>query len=90
MQARKVLEYLEDIAEKLGVEIIYERLGGEDFRVAGGLCKLNGTHKIFMDQSETLEGRIRILTKALSSFNTEEIYLLPQIREILEKAQRSS
>ena len=89
MQAAKVFEHLEDLAEKLGVEIVYEKLGGEDFRVRGGLCKVRGRYKIFVDRSETIEGRIEILAKALSSLNTEGIYLLPQIREILEKAQRS-
>jgi len=90
MQPREVLEYLEDLAERLGIEIIYARLGGEDFRVKGGLCKVKGMHKIFIDPSETLEGQTRILTQALSSFNMEGIYLLPKIRELLEKAQRSS
>lgn len=90
MQAKKVLEYLEDLTEKLGVEIIYEKLGEEDIRVRGGLCKVKGTYKIFMDRSETMERQIETLARALSSFNTEEVYLLPHIREILEKAQKSS
>ena len=90
MQPRQVLEYLEDLAERLGVEIVYEKLGGEEFRVRGGLCKFRGRYKIFMDPSETVEGQIKILAKALSSFNTEDVYLLPHIRGILEKAQRSS
>lgn len=90
MEARKVLEYLEDLAERLGVEIAYERLGEEDFRARGGLCRFKGTYKIFVDRSETVEGQIEILARALASFNTEEVYLLPHIREILEKAQRSS
>ena len=38
MESRKVLEYLEDLALKLGIEIVYERLGGEEFSVRGGLC----------------------------------------------------
>ena len=90
MQARKVLEYLEDLAEKLGVEIVYEKLGDEDFRVRSGLCKVKGTHKIFMDRSERVEDRIEILARALSCFDTEGVYLLPYIRGILEKAQRLS
>jgi len=90
MQAREILEYLEDLAEKLGVEIVYEKLGDEEFRVRGGLCKVKGTHKIFMDRSERVEDRIEILARALSSFDTEGVYLLPYIRGILEKAQRPS
>lgn len=90
MQARKVLEYLEDLAEKLGVEIVHEKLGWDDFRVKGGLCRVRGTYKIFLDRSEPIEGQIEILARALASFNTDEVYLLPHIRGLLEKARRSS
>jgi len=37
MQHRKILEYLEELALKLGVEIVYEKLEGEDFPAGGGL-----------------------------------------------------
>lgn len=90
MESRKALEDLEDLAERLGVEIIYENLGREDFPVKSGLCRVKGAHKIFMDPGESVEARIEILARALSSFDTEEIYLRPFVREILEKAQRSS
>lgn len=90
MQSRKVLEHLEDLAEKLGIEIVHERLVEEDFSVRGGLCKVKGTYKILLDRSKLLEDQIAILSRALASFDTEGIYLLPYIREILEEARRSS
>jgi len=88
MQPIKVLESLEDLAEKLGVEIVYEKLRDEEISVRGGMCKVQKVYKIFMDPSEPMESRIKILARALSSFNTEDIYLLPFIREILEMAWR--
>ena len=90
MESRKVLEYLEDLAERLDVEIVYEKLREEEFSVKGGLCKVKGAYKIFMDRSEPIERRVEILARALSSFNTEGVYLLPFIRETLDKAQNSS
>ncbi len=90
MRNSKVLGYLEDLASRLGIDIVYEKLGGADFSIDEGLCKVKGVYKIFMDPSTPIEVRIAILARALSSFNTEELYLLPFIREILEKAQKSS
>ena len=87
MESRKVLEYLEDLAERLDVQIVYEKLREEDFSVKGGLCKVKGVYKMFMDPSEPMERRIEILARALSCFDTKEVYVLPFIREILEKAQ---
>ncbi len=84
------MEYLEELALKLGVEIVYGKLGEEEFSARGGLCKIKGAYKIFMDRSETIEGQIKILARALSSFDTEGVYVLPFIREILDKAKRFS
>jgi len=90
MQNSKVLGYLEDLAFRLGIEIVYEKLGEADFSIEGGLCKVKGVYKIFMDPSTPLEVQIEILARALSSFKIEDVYLLPFIREILEKAHKSS
>jgi len=87
MEYGKVLEYLEDLALKLGVEVVYERLENKDFLATGGLCRVKGAYKIFIDRSETIERRIKILARALSSFDREGVYILPYIREILEKAR---
>jgi hypothetical protein len=88
MQSMQVLEYLEDLAERLGVEIVYQKLGEEEFSVKGGLCKINGTFKIFLDRSKPLEDQINIVAQGLSAFDTEEVYLFPYIRDVLEKARR--
>ena len=87
MEYGKVLEYLEDLALKLGVEVVYEKLENKDFLATGGLCKVKGAYKIYIDRSETIERRIKILARALSSFDREGVYILPYIREILEKAR---
>ena len=88
MHSSQVLEYLEDLAERLGIEIVYQKLGEEEFSVKGGLCKINGTFKIFIDRSKSLEDQIAIVAQGLSSFDTEEVYLFPYIRNVLEKARR--
>jgi hypothetical protein len=88
MKSGQVLEYLEDLAEKLGIEIVYQKLGEEEFSVRGGLCKVNGIFKIFIDRSKSLEDQIHTVAQGLSFFDTDEIYLFPYIRDVLEKARR--
>ena len=88
MQSRQVLEYLEDLAERLGVEIVYQKLGEEEFTVRGGLCRINGAFKVFIDRSKPMDEQIKILAQGLSSFDTEEVYLFPYIRKMLDKARR--
>jgi hypothetical protein len=87
MEPRKVLEYLEDLALKLDIEVVYANLESRDPFTRGGLCRVKGKYKVFIDRSEKLQGRIKILSQALSAFDKEEIYILPFVREILEKAK---
>ena len=87
MQSKQVLEYLEDLAERIGVEIVYQKLEEDEFTVRGGLCRVNGTFKVFIDRSKPLDDQINILAQGLASFDTEELYLFPYIREVLAKAR---
>lgn len=87
MEPKRVLEHLEDLALKLGIEVVYERLEPKDPLTTGGLCKVKGKYKIFIDPYYTIDRRVEILTQALSSFDYDEIYVLPYIREILERAK---
>jgi hypothetical protein len=90
MHSKQVLEHLEDLAERLGVEVVYQKLEEEDFSVKGGLCKVNGTFKIFVDRSKTIDDQITIVARGLSSFDTDAIYLFPYIRKILDKVRMHS
>jgi hypothetical protein len=89
MESYKVLEHLEGLARKLGVEVVYQGLAMDEYSSGGGLCKVKGAYKVFLDRSEPTERRIQILARALSSFNSDEVYVLPAVREILEKSQSS-
>jgi hypothetical protein len=89
MQSRQMLEHLEELAARLGVEIVYQRLTEEEFSVRGGLCKINGVFKVFIDRSKPVDEQIKILAQGLSAFNVEEVYLFPYVREVLDRARRS-
>ncbi|MBW2057881.1 MAG: hypothetical protein JRH07_07245 [Deltaproteobacteria bacterium] len=89
METRRIVDHLEELAEKLGIEVIHESLAGEDFPVRSGICKVKGRYRILLDRSETAEDKMRVLARALACFNTEGVYLLPQIRGILEQVRRS-
>ncbi len=90
MEAWKILESLENIADKLDIEIVYEQVSSDEFLSNGGICKLKGQYKIFIDPYEPLKKKIAILVRALSSFDTEHIYMPPFIRETLEVAKNDT
>lgn len=88
MKPEAVLELLENTAHQLGIKVSYEQLS--QATTHGGLCKVKGTYRIIVDKRATAEERVITLATALATFDTTELELAPQVREILRQHQGSS
>lgn len=89
MEPEKTYQYLEDLAEKLGVSIRYEDLSCSEHTAKSALCRVKGRYLYIMDTSKDLTERIRLLSQCLSQMDLEGIYIVPAIRELLERSRRS-
>ncbi len=89
MEENRLLQELEEIAEKLSISIRYDDLMGTDLNVRGGLCKLRGRNVIIMDRRTPSRERIDLLVRALSQFDLSGISTRPYIRRILEDGSLS-
>ena len=74
-----ILNGLEDVLKKLDIQLKYERGG---FR--GGLCRIDDKEYFYLSKILSLEQKISIISHQLKNLNLENIYLKPQIRELLE------
>ncbi|UCD70558.1 MAG: hypothetical protein JSW70_06000 [Syntrophobacterales bacterium] len=83
MEENRLLQELEEIAEKLSIEVLYDDLMGMDFKVKGGLCKLKGRNVIIMDRRMSPRERIDLLVRALSQFDLSSISMKPYVRLII-------
>ena len=82
MEDKSVLNGLLDLAERLGVEVRHEFLGGE----GGGMCQLRGKNVLFVDLAAPLTEQIAQSAAALAGLeNLEEQYMIPKVRQMLEK-----
>ncbi|MEW6348118.1 MAG: hypothetical protein AB1646_03595 [Thermodesulfobacteriota bacterium] len=84
MNEHVYLEWLEDIATRLGVELRYENLGVPGIRTEGGLCRLSGKAVILIDRRESRRRKIRILVRALNRMDVDGIFIPPAVRRLLE------
>ncbi len=91
MDEDAVIEQLEQLAGKLGIEIRYEpiNLEEESINVVGGFCVLRGENLLIINSSVGMKDKIRVLAQALSRFSLDHIYVKPAIRELLEMASGS-
>jgi hypothetical protein len=80
MRDTKILMELEALAEKLGIQIIEERL----HKTRSGICRLRGQYMFFIEKSLKEKEKIQIMAGALARFPLNNTQMLPGIRKILE------
>jgi hypothetical protein len=76
-----LLNQLEELAERMAIAVRYENSPG-----SGGLCRLQGEYVLIVHSRATVREKIRIVTKALRQFDFSEIYVIPALRELLERS----
>ena len=84
MRIDDTLRELEAIAEKLKIRVSYEALGGE--LGAGGLCKVKGEYRVIIDKRSTAGERATVIAQSLAGFSLDEIFIAPEIRDLILKS----
>ena len=81
------LEELLAAAEKIGVDVRAEPMGGE----GGGLCQLRGRPVLFVDTSADRATRYDRTMAALATLpELDEHYLVPEVRADLDRQRESA
>jgi hypothetical protein len=89
MKADQITETLEQAAAQLAIRVRYETMTG-DTAGGGGLCKLKGEWCVIIDRKTPSAERAALLIEALADFDTDAVFLPPQLREAIatKRAQR--
>lgn len=83
MRTLELLDYLIELARRLGYEIREEWLDG----LGGGACQIKGQKVLFVDQSLPPSDRVDQVARALKGCEElARIYVLPEARAMLEEA----
>jgi hypothetical protein len=83
MRTLELLDYLIDLARRIGFEIREEWLDG----MGAGACEIRGQRILFVDQSIPPVDRLLQVAHSLQGREElEQIYILPEARAILERA----
>ena len=82
-----IIDYLEELAERFGIQIRYEAIKQDEdsIRTPGGLCLFKGEYVLIINTDTTILDRINTLATALKHFDLDHIYLRPVFRELLDK-----
>lgn len=89
MKPEQITETLEQAAAHLGIRVRYETMTG-DTSGSGGLCKVKGTWCVIIDRKTPSADRAALLVEALASFDTDGVFLPPQLREAIAAKRAQS
>ncbi len=81
MDTASILQELETVASSLSVEIRYD-----DVETRGGLCRFGNGDNLLLVVNERLTPaeRVQVLVETMASLPLDNVFVRPQIREMLE------
>ena len=87
MDENAIVEQLEELIKSFGVNIRREPIKQDEdlVKVVGGLCLLKEEYVLIVNSKATTMDRIWTLATALKHFDLDPIYLLPVLRELLDR-----
>ena len=86
MDDNTILDQLEELIEKFGVQIRHEAIKQDEdsVHVIGGLCLLKGEYVLIINSKAAVRDKILALGIAVKQFDHDQIYIRPVLRELLE------
>ncbi len=88
MKTEEIYNNLLDIAEKVKIDVTEKNLQIPGLRAKSGLCIVEGEKIFIMDKKKTLKEKVEILADCICQFDIDDIYIIPKMREIIEKYKK--
>jgi len=81
----KLITLFEELADKLNIKLLQDK---GDF--TGGSCLVKDENFIVVNKRKPVEQRLKILAQEFSKKDLSDIYIIPTLREFIEKSQSKS
>lgn len=85
MKPEHIYQELKDLSEKLGIAVSEQNFRDTGINVTSGLCKVKGQNLLIIDKHKSIHKKIRIMAAQLSLIPHENVFIVPVVRELLEK-----
>ncbi len=87
MKPEQLYQNLKELAEKLGINVSEQNLRLTGIRVKSGLCKVKDKKLYIMDKHKSIRDKTELLAACLSKIPNDDIYIVPAVRELLNRYQ---
>ncbi|MBE9530358.1 MAG: hypothetical protein IMF00_03725 [Proteobacteria bacterium] len=85
MKPEQTYQDLKELAEKLGVAVSEQNLRSTGIKANSGLCKVKGKNILIMEKQLPFQDKNEILASCLSKLPHEDIFMVPALRDFLDK-----
>jgi len=85
MKPEQIYQELKDLAEKLEITVSEQNFRTTGIAVKSGLCKVKGKNVFIMDKHKSIHKKIKILAAHLAEIPNENVFMVPAVRDLLEK-----
>lgn len=85
MKPEQLYHELKQLAEKLGVQVSEQNFRTTGIRVRSGACIVKDVPHCIIDKHLRLNRKVEILGECLSQMSLESIYIVPAVREYLDR-----
>lgn len=85
MTPDQIYQDLKDLAEKLGFSVSEQSFKRTGVKAQSGFCKVKNEDLFIMDTHIALKKKIDILAEYISRLETENVHMMPAIRELLDQ-----
>jgi len=85
MKPDQLYQALKDLSERLQITVSEQNLKASGVKVKSGLCSVKGQNMFIMDKHKSIHKKIEILATQLAEIPHEDLYIIPAVRELLEK-----
>lgn len=85
MKPEQLYQTLKEVAEKLGITVSERSFQHTGMTIRSGLCRVRGKLMFVMDKHLPVHKKNQEIAACLCRMPIEEIYLVPAVREFLNK-----
>jgi len=88
MKPEQLLQELKDLAEKLGITVLEHNFRATGVKAKSGYCKIKDKDHFILDKHKKISQKNELLGRFLSKNKLETIFLIPAVRDFLERFQK--
>jgi hypothetical protein len=85
MKPEQLYQHLKELAEKFDITVSEANFRKVGIHVRSGFCTVKGKKRFIIDKHAKLHEKIDILASFLSTLPHETCYVIPAVREVLDK-----